>query len=695
MDLSDIPDFIIRGGTIVDGTGVPPVVGDVAVKGDKIWAIGPRLPFRGKHEYDASGMIVAPGWVDAHTHFDGQVTWDPYLTPSASGGVTTCVMGNCGVGFAPCQRERRDEMIEMVEAIEDVPREAVREGLRWEWETFEEYMDALSRRELACDVAAMVGHSTIRNWVLGDRMNLSDRPHGAENAPVQPHEIEAMAAVVRDAVAAGAMGFSTSRAIYHRDLRGVLMPGSLASSDEMLALARAIGEGGGGVFGANMDFRTYDDVPGHEFSEEKRKEHYESEWRWLDTIASESKGRTNITFEAMEVNFDRVARVEQIMRKYNDVTIRTQCHVRPQSFLQSVNSRMNLLMMSKTYRQLHGRAYKAASDSPKDFSEHMHALLVEMTDPNVRRTILEEAQSRLDRVKDAIKNNTGDPYRGLVSTLCPFSHIFPWTPNYEPEPAISVRETARREGRTPLEVYYDILVPPGKTEFGVAWKPNAGYMNKDVELTRVLLEHPFGIPGVSDAGAHSGIFCDAHGPTHLLTFWVRDRTRGPRIALETAVMKQTLEIAKVFGLHDRGALLPGRRADINIIDMSKLEMLKPFVSNDLPKGTTRWMQSVTGYQHTFVAGQETFRFGEPTGLLPGRFVRNPKADASVWQGAARRCVWRSSDSKVEAVDLSAHALKSAEGGGASAIARIARELEKEGEGTAGAGAAGPPPRGRL
>lgn len=673
------PDLVIRGGTVVDGTGRPPFVADVAVTGKEISAVGPNLPVRGLRELDAQGLIVSPGWVDAHTHFDGQVTWDPYLTPSTAGGVTTCIMGNCGIGFAPCQSERRNELINLVEAIEDVPGTAVHEGLRWEWETFEEYMDALSRRELACDVAVMIGHSAVRNWVLGANMNTADRPGGSKIKPVKAEQVEAMAAVVRDAIAAGAMGFSTSRAIYHRDMQGVLMPGSLASTEEMLALLRAIGKGGGGVFGANLDFRTYDDVPGHEFSEQKAKDHLETEWSWLNTIASESAGNINMTFEAIEHNMDRIKRVEDMMARHNGLLIRTQCHVRPQGFLQSVHSRLNLLMLSKTYRRISGEFHAACRDRPAEFGSTVGTLLSRLQDPAVRSQVVAEADARLKRTADAMKTGGQDTYRGIVSTLCPFSLIFPWTPGCEPDPSTSVRAVSKREGRRPLEVYYDVLVPPSGKDFGVAWRPLAGYMNQDLEGTRRILEHPYCIPGVSDAGAHSGIFNDANGPTHLLTHWVRDRTRGPRLPIELVVTKQTREVARVFGLDDRGELLPGKRADINVIDLKALEMHKPFISNDLPTGATRWMQHVTGYRLTLVAGQETYKDGQPTGALPGRFVRNPKANAAAWQGTAKRLAWRPGQNEEDAaVDLKAHALQAAQGGGASAIARIARDLEKDG-----------------
>mmetsp|Transcript_81476 Transcript_81476/g.174518 ORF Transcript_81476/g.174518 Transcript_81476/m.174518 type:complete len:693 (-) Transcript_81476:57-2135(-) len=681
MVVADAPDLVIRGGTIVDGTGGAPFVADVAVTGGLISAVGPNLPSKGASEYDARGLVVAPGWVDGHTHFDGQVTWDPYLTPSSSGGVTTCIMGNCGVGFAPCQRERRNALVELVEAIEDVPGTAVHEGMRWEWETFEEYMDSISRKELACDVAVMIGHSAVRNWVLGAGMNRGDLPHGPENAPVRAQQIEAMRAVVRDAVAAGAMGFSTSRAIYHRDMKGVLMPGSLASSDEMLALLRAIGEGGGGVFGANLDFRTYDDVPGSEFSESKSRDHLEAEWTWLNTIASESPGKINMTFEAIEHNWDRFVRVEEMMERYGDrgLLVKTQCHVRPQGFLQAVHSRMNLLLLSGTYRKLRGAAERGGRERPSEYNEQMAALLAHLQDPKVRSVVIQEMTDRAEKTKDAMRNGRGDNFSGLVSTLLPFSKLFPWTPGCEPPPELSVAATAKREGKRSLEVYYDTLVPREGKDFGIAWKPLANYMQGDLDPTRSILAHKYAIPGVSDAGAHSGVFNDANGPTHLLTHWVRDRERGEKLPIELAVSKQTREVAEIFNLHDRGVLKPGLRADINVIDVEGLQMCKPFVANDLPTGATRWMQRVTGYRLTLVAGQATFRDGQPTGALPGRFVRNPKADKAAWRGVSASLAWREGTDGDALPDLTEDALKRAEGGGASSIARIARALESGGE----------------
>lgn len=313
-----------------------------------------------------------------------------------------------------------------------------------------------------------------------------------------------------------------------------------------------------------------------------------------------------------------------------------------------------------------------------------------MRNPNVRSTIIKEAQGNYDRCLDAAKSRRNDPYMGIVSTLCldwmslhgkgPFSTIFPWTPGCEPAPEESVLALAEQQGRAPLEVYYDLLVPPQGSELGVTWKPLNNYVERSAEPIRRVLEHPCSIPGVSDAGAHSGVFNDANGPTHLLTHWVRDRARGPRLPVEFVVRKQTGEIARLFGLHDRGEIRPGLRADINVINLDGLEMLKPFVADDLPTGATRWMQHVRGYKLTLVAGQETYRDGRPTGALPGRLVRNPRSDASAWRGAAAGVAWRSgvnTSGDKHADDMEAYALRAAEGGGASAIARIARAAEKD------------------
>jgi len=386
-----------------------------------------------------------------------------------------------------------------------------------------------------------------------------------------------------------------------------------------------------------------------------------------------------MTFEAIEHNMDRIRRVEDMMRRHSGLLIRTQVHARPQGFLQSVHSRLNLLILSETYRHLAAHAHSAAQEQPGEFDRHMGALFAQLSDPAVRSKVVDEAHGQLQRVADAMKSRGTDPYLGIVSTLCPFSLIFPWTPGCEPDPGTSVRAVATREGRRPIEVYYDLLVPPDSSDFGVAWRPLASYSNKDLEGTRRLLEHPYTIPGVSDAGAHSGVFNDANGPTHLLTHWVRDRTRGPRLPIELVVKKQTSEVARVFSLSDRGELLPGKRADINVIDLDALQMLKPFVANDLPTGATRWMQRVRGYRLTLVAGQEIYEDGRATGKLPGRLVRNPKSNAAAWQGVSRHVVWRpGTDATADAVDLKEYALKAAEGGGASAIARIARDLEKDG-----------------
>ncbi len=355
-------DILIVNGTIVDGSDEPAFQGDVAIKQGNIVAVGDRHG-NGRLEgvvaaetVDASGCIVTPGWVDAHTHMDGQVTWDPWLTPSSETGVTTAICGNCGVGFAPCAASRRDFLMNLVEAIEDIPGTAIMEGLVWEWETFEEYLDALDRRSFACDVAAMIGHGPLRAWVLGENANVADTHEGHKEHAIPPELIADMATVVRNSVAAGAIGFSTSRAIYHRDMAGVLMPGTLASAAEMRALLMAISEGGGGVFGANLDFATYDDVPGGKFDSALQRDHWESEWGWIEDVARMTSnrpeipgaGKVGMTFEVTGTPGweHRMERVERIHERHN-THIRTQCHVRPQGFLQSITSRMNLLLLSK------------------------------------------------------------------------------------------------------------------------------------------------------------------------------------------------------------------------------------------------------------------------------------------------------------------------------------------------------------
>lgn len=691
-------ELVIRNGTVVNGTGEARFEADVAIEKGVIVAVGPSLSVKGSREFDAAGCLVTPGWVDVYTHFDGQATWDSLLEPSTPQGTTTLIMGNCGVSFAPCAPDRHDFLVDLVEAIEDVPGSAIHEGLPWTWDTFEEYMETLAARHYACDVGAMIGHAALRAWVLGPNASMSDRPGGPAESPISEDKIAAMASVVRDAVAKGALGFSTSRAIYHRDMAGVLMPGSLASANEMKTLCRAIQQGGGGVFAANMDFVTFDDVPDLYTPNQaaSRKTHWTSESYWLDEVAAQTAGDVAMTFEVSmgnapgdDIHQKRMRKVDEMVARHDKLVLRTQCHVRPQGFLQAVHSRLNLLILSQTFRDL-----KVFSSAVASTPDGLINLMRRLRDPATRAMIVAEAQAGLDEIKAGGKSR----YAGLVSTLSP-ELVFRWEPGCEPHPDASVASLARASGRTEMDIYYDMLVPPtsdgliwdGKPlppnggaahpPFGVAWKPNASYPDFDHEALRWMHEHPLCIPGVSDAGAHCGVFQDGTTPTHLLTHWARDRTRGPLLPVELLVKKQCMETARLFGFQDRGEIKVGLRADINVIDFDALTIHQPHIAHDLPTGASRWMQDVSGYQLTVCGGIITFEKGVHTGALPGRFVSNPKSDLAAYQGVSKLVAWKDDGigGGLGTASLTDHALKSAQGCGASAIARIARDLEGRGK----------------
>lgn len=568
-------DVVIRGGTIVDGTGSPARTGDVAIDGDRITAVGGRVG-RGRREIDADGLLVAPGWVDIHTHYDGQVTWDPYLTPSSWHGVTTVVMGNCGVGFAPAMPDRHQWLIGLMEGVEDIPGTALAEGIRWEWESFPEYLDALERMPRAIDVGAQVPHGAVRAYVMGER--------GARNEAATPEDIERMAAIVREGIEAGALGFSTSRTMLHRAVDGEPVPGTFAGEEEIFGIGRVLGELGRGVFEMASDLTP----------EEK-------ELGWMERLARET-GRP-VTFALLQNDFDRdqwrrlLSAAQRAARE--GVPLIAQVAVRPTGLLLGLESTAHPFLFHRGYQEI------------------AHLPLAErvrrMREPEVRRRILEE------------KVEYGDP---IVAFICSSFHkLFPLgdPPDYEPPAERSVAAIAQREGRSPQEVAYDLLLERDGRE--LLYFPLLNYADFDFEAMRTMLESPGTVVSLSDGGAHCGIICDASTPTYLLAYWVRDRARGPRLELERAIRRQTAETASLYGLHDRGVIAPGYLADINLIDFEGLRLDSPQMAFDLPAGGRRLLQRAAGYRMTLKRGEVIFENGEPTGALPGRLVRGPQPRA--------------------------------------------------------------------
>jgi N-acyl-D-aspartate/D-glutamate deacylase len=561
-------DLVIRHGTVVDGTGRERFEGDVAVDAGRISAVG-EVGARGRRELDARGMLVSPGWVDVHTHYDGQVTWDPILAPSSWHGVTTLVMGNCGVGFAPRRPGEESFLIELMEGVEDIPGTALHEGIDWRWETFPEYLDALARMERVLDVAAQVPHCAIRAYVLGER---------AHDLEVSDAEIAEMARITHEALRAGAIGFTTSRTILHRSKHG-LVPGTHSKPEELVGIGRALGEVGHGVF------EMVSDLQGQE-----------PDLTWMREFCA-ATGRV-ITFALAQTPMqptawrDTLERVEALAAEGLKIVPQVPC--RPTGMLFGLQSSFHPFLFHPTYA--------------RELAALPHAERVaRLREPATRARILAEELEHESPIVRVLGSN--------------WSQMFPLgdPPDYEPTPEQSVAAVAARSGRRPEEVAYDLLLERDGRQ--LLFAPLANYLDYDFGALREMMLHPRTVLGLSDGGAHCGLICDASMPTFLLTHWVRDRHRGPRIPLEQAVRLQTGNTAAVYGLGDRGTVEVGKKGDLNVIDLDALHLHAPEMVFDLPASGRRLVQRVDGYRATVVAGEVTFEDGEPTGAMPGRLVR--------------------------------------------------------------------------
>ena len=563
-------DLVIRNGRIVDGTGQAAFSGDIAVDGAVIAAVGGKAG-AGRREIDAAGLLITPGWVDIHTHYDGQVTWDPYLTPSSWHGVSTIVMGNCGVGFAPVVPGKEQFLIELMEGVEDIPGSALAAGIPWQWESFAQYLDALERMKRAIDVAAQIPHGAVRAYAMGER--------GAHNEAATPDEIARMAAIVREAVKAGAIGVTSSRTLLHRAKNGEHVPGTFASEAEMVALGLALGDAGHGV----MELAT--DMVGPDTNLE-----------WMAKVSIET-GRpitilaTSATPEPLD--FERVLRLVRGW-KQQGARLVPQVAARPACILMGLETTIHPFSTHRAYRSLVGRL-------------KLEERVARMRDPEVRARILEDEVG----LKDAL----GRHYLTLFDSIFALGD----PPDYEPTREMSVGARARREGRTPQEVAYDLLLQRDGHE--LLYVPLGDYKSYDLERNRRLLLDPDTRLGVSDGGAHCGMVCDASVPTFMLSYWVRDRERGPRLPLEQVVRFQTSETAELYGLTDRGILAPGMKADINLIDFEGLRLHAPEIVYDFPAGARRFIQKVDGYKYNVVSGEIIYENGTPTGALPGKVIR--------------------------------------------------------------------------
>ncbi|MGO9027796.1 MAG: N-acyl-D-amino-acid deacylase family protein [Acidimicrobiales bacterium] len=573
-------DLVIRGGSVVDGTGAPARTADVAVDGGIITGVGELPVVDAERSIDAEGLLVTPGWVDIHTHYDGQATWDDVLAPSSWHGVTTIVTGNCGVGFAPARPDRHEWLIGLMEGVEDIPGTALAEGMEWGWESFPEYLDTLGRRHWTMDIATQIAHGAVRSYVMGDR--------GARNEPATPADIEAMKQVVKEAITAGALGFSTSRTLAHVAIDGEPVPGTFAAEDELFGIGAALGELGTGVFELAPAGTAGEDIVAPK-----------KEVDWMRRLSAAI--HRPVTFALLQVDAApdlwREVMDEASAAVAEGADLWPQVAGRATGLLSGHFTTYSLFDLVPEYQAL-----KAKGLSPDELVEALRT-------PEVRRSIEswtpadQESAGRMDQA-----------YRTTFRLGSP--------PEYEPGPERSLAGIAAATGRTPLEVAYDAMLDDDGR--GLLYVPILNYSNGDLEPARHMLLHPRAAAGLADGGAHCGVICDASQPTFMLTHWTRDRTRGELLPLEWMVKKQSHDTARLYGLTDRGTLEVGAVADINVIDYDHLELGNPTVVADLPAGGRRLVQGATGYVETIKSGVTTFADGKDTGARPGALLRGAR-----------------------------------------------------------------------
>jgi N-acyl-D-aspartate/D-glutamate deacylase len=561
-------DLVIRSGIVVDGTGAPKRVADIAVDGETITAVGGDLG-SGHREIDARGLLVTPGFVDVHTHYDGQATWDPYLTPSSCHGVTTAIFGNCGVGFAPVRSGASPYLINLMEGVEDIPGSVLAEGVKFNWESFPEYLDVLDKVPKIMDVGAQVPHAALRFYVMGER----GANHGA--APTDD-EIARMGALLEQSLNAGALGFSTSRTIKHKAKDGRFTPSLSAREPELFGLAAAMKRAGRGVIEVNSDFG-----PG--------------EFEILRAVA-EASGRP-LSILLLQVNnapeLWRETRAKIHQAREAGLQVNGQVGCRPIGVTWGLETSTNPFTTHPAWRALSGL-------SPAQRYDRLSR------EPDLRRVLVEQ---RAD-----------DEYTRMIDAALPMTYVVDESYDYEPDPALdSVAAMARARGTDPWTFALDAMMQDGGKRLLSHTFEN--YFEGSLEVIREMLTDEATIMGLGDGGAHVCTICDCSSPTFLLTHWARDRKRGAKLPIEFLVRKQTRDSAAAYGLQDRGMLAPGYRADINVIDFDKLELLRPEVVYDLPAGGKRLMQKASGYRHTFLAGREIACDDRPTGVLAGRLLR--------------------------------------------------------------------------
>ena len=571
-------DLVIRNATIVDGTGKASFTGDLAVNAGKIAAVG-EVGGRGNKEIDARGKLLTPGWVDVHSHMDGQATWDPLCSPAANHGITTLIMGNCGIGFAPCQPndEAHDRLIAVVEDVEDIPGAALHEGVEWTWESFPEYLDAVEKFPRAIDVGAQVPHCAVRTYVMGER--------GTNNELATPQDVAAMAAIVKEGIEVGALGFTTSRTELHTTRENAAMPGTYADEGELLGIGKVIGElGGRGIYGVVSDFHDW-----------------EQEMDWMKRLSMDNNCQINfVLFFREEKDWERVVKQLDYCRQANAQGAQLIPHVgaRPVNILLSWDGTINPFSFHANYARLSIMSYEER--------------LAELRKPQVRAAILAEDDPLM-----------GDEFMDTIIAGWDKLYELGTPPNYEPAPQDSIAAKAAEAGVAPGAYCYDLMMKnAGKN---VVYFPCFGYGTNDLSRQVELLEDETTVLSLADTGAHCGVLCDASVPTQMLSYYVRDRQRGHRLQLEQAVKMQTHDTARCVGLQDRGTLEVGMKADLNIIDFEELQLEAPQIIFDLPAGGRRMFQGARGYVATLVSGEVIMENGDYTGAVPGALIRGPQA----------------------------------------------------------------------
>jgi len=567
-DTHDAYDLVIRGGHVVDGTGSQAYEADVAVRDGLIAAVGVGLG-PGRETIDATGLLVTPGFVDIHTHYDGQVTWENTLSPSTDHGVTTIVTGNCGVGFAPCRPEDHTELVELMAGVEDIPEVVMTEGLDWNWTTFPQYLDAVDSRPHDVDIAAMLPHSALRVYVMGERAIKREHANTAD--------IEGMAELTREAMAAGAIGFGTSRAVQQKSIQGEPIPTVRAAEDELRGILNAMAETGGGVFQALSDFELFADVPG--------------EFAMFRRLVADSGRPMSFTLNQKHSDPDGWRELLRLTEQAaaDGLPIKAQVLGRPTGLL--LGHELTISPFSRC------PTYAALAELP--FEERI-------------------ARLRLPEIREQILSEAGQGRPGAWTNRFELTD----TPDYEPDPADSLAARAEREGTSAAALGYDILLADDGRR--LLFEAAQNYADGSLQPSYEMMTHKDTVLGLGDGGAHLGLICDASYPTTMLAHWTRDRVRGPKLSVPAAVKAMTSDTATAVGLRDRGRIACGYKADLNVIDYAKLRLRAPQAAHDLPAGGRRIIQRADGYVATFVNGVATHRNGSATGALPGRLVRGPQ-----------------------------------------------------------------------